>query len=200
MSRVGIISPGAMGTTLAKSLIDSGHQVFWASDFRSQTTKQNANSIDMVDLQDTEKLFATCNFVFCIGRNGWGHPDRENIAGAHAQQAVDLNFEGIYVDFNGLEEDDIEFLNHIIKKSNVKYVEAALRGWPHTINMQVPEPGTISYDLYEPRTMFLAGEYASDVESLFSDEVWVVKICETSPKSIVLGIAKNQPPVERIEN
>ena len=41
MANIGIVSLGSMGTSLAYSLSISGHNLFWASDGRSETTKMN---------------------------------------------------------------------------------------------------------------------------------------------------------------
>ena len=59
MANVGIISMGKMGTTLAHSLINSGHKVFHASNSRSEETKNNALDLGVDDVGSPKNLFKT---------------------------------------------------------------------------------------------------------------------------------------------
>ena len=93
---------GKMGATLAHSLINSGHEVFHASASRSEITKNNAIEAGVIDVVNPEKLFDVCDYVFCIIKNGdWR---------TYAEMAINTNYRGIYVDFNGLCENDIDWI------------------------------------------------------------------------------------------
>ena len=42
--KIGILHPGSMGSSVGKVLQEQGHEVFWASDGRSEATRERAES------------------------------------------------------------------------------------------------------------------------------------------------------------
>ena len=187
MSKIGIASMGAMGSTLAYSLLRCGHEVFYASQGRSDKTIKNATDLGVTDLVDIGKLFSTCDFVFCISRGGsWR---------GLATEALNSRYAGVYVDFNGLHENDIDDINDMFHDSGVNYVDAALRAWPISEHREIPEKGTEAYENFEPRTMYLTGEKSNLVRELF-DDFWVINECQPPSKYVVIDIAR----IKQIEN
>ena len=184
MSKIGILTPGAMGSTLAYSLKNSGHDVYWASEMRSQKTIENAISIGIQDLGLVEVVYDECDYIFCITRDsGWHY---------FALKAIDRKYKGVYVDFNGLPESNIEYMTEMFDKSDIKFVDAALRAWPISEHKETPSEDDPAYKTFEPRTMFLSGERALEVQSLFKDNFWKFVISKDSSKKQVLKIAEEQ--------
>ena len=184
MASIGIISMGKMGTTLAQSLINSGHKVFHASESRSESTKNNALELSVEDVKTPEKLFDVCDYVFCIIKNGdWR---------TYAEMAINTNYRGIYVDFNGLCENDIDWIIETFDNSEVDYVDGAIRGWPLSEYKNIPDEDNPAFADFEPRTMYLSGDKSGDVARLHTDNFWVIKECQPPAKYIVIDIAEMQ--------
>ena len=184
MASVGVISMGKMGATLAHSLINSGHEVFHASASRSEITKNNAIEAGVIDVVNPEKLFDVCDYVFCIIKDGdWR---------TYAEMAINTKYRGVYVDFNGLCENDIDWIIEAFSNSEVDYVDGAIRGWPLSEHKNIPDEDNPAFVDFEPRTMYLSGDKSNEIAGLHSDNFWVIKECQPPAKYVVLDIAKAQ--------
>lgn len=166
--KIGILHPGKMGATLARSLKASGHEhVFWASNGRSAETTQRASDCDLIDLGTVEAILDKCDVVFSIVHGGWCQELAEHIGRR--------GYNGIFVEANGLwGEESEKLLSYIFKEAGVHYVEAGLYGWPY--------PGLEGYS--NEHTMYLSGELAGSVAALFTDAYWDVVISEKSAKAL----------------
>lgn len=171
MTNVGIVSMGAMGLTIAKSIVHSGNTVHWTSEGRSQTTIDNGRSVDNAIEHFTARgLLDSCEVLFCIGRLGAG---RETIL-----LAAENNFKGIYVDGNNLSgAESEEEIARIADNANINYIEALFRGFP------------LGYDQgggEDKRDLYLSGgwRFSKVVESLFTDGIWKVHLVAESAKSL----------------
>jgi 6-phosphogluconate dehydrogenase (decarboxylating) len=171
MNSVGIISLGKMGHTIATSVINSGNEIYWSPENRSQETIDRALSLrGLVELKTIDELFSLSNIVFCIGRGGVA----EDTIGAAARN----KYSGIYVDGNNLHGEQSELnISAIAKSAGINYVEALFRGYP------------LGYDQgggEDKRDLYLSGKQESTklVESLFSDGIWKVHIVEESAKAL----------------
>jgi hypothetical protein len=163
---VGIYSPGVMGSTLAHSCSIYGHSCIWASEGRSEETKERADRFGIEDVSTFDSLLEKSEFLFCIAKNF----DPFELA----REVVSKNFSGIYVDLNAMWADSNDTdLEEIFASSSVRYVEGALRGWP--INNPTED------DIGE-KTMYLSGPHAGKVKELFGG-FWRIR---TTPKSAKL--------------
>ena len=90
MTRVGILHPGAMGAAVGAALVDSGHDVLWASAGRSAATTERAAALR--DTGSVDNLLAESEVVLSICPPG--------AAVDVARQAV--GFDGLYVDANAI--------------------------------------------------------------------------------------------------
>jgi 3-hydroxyisobutyrate dehydrogenase-like beta-hydroxyacid dehydrogenase len=165
--KIGIVHPGRMGSTLAYALKRSGHEVYWVSEGRSEQTKERAAEFGLVDLKNLEALLTECNVVISIINGGWCQEFAEHVSRR--------GYDGIFVDANGLWGESAEQLfAHIFSESGIDYVEAGLYGWPY--------PGREGFT--DEHTMYLSGEKAGFIASLFSDGYWDIQLCETSAKEV----------------
>jgi len=171
MRQVGIVSMGAMGRTIASSMIAAGHVVHWSGFGRSESTVVPAREmVGTVEHPSIQDVFSSSQIVFCIGRGG--------IAEDTIEIAAELGYKGIYVDGNNLHGEASELhISRIADSANVEYVEALFRGYP------------LGYDQgggEDVRNLYLSGNWKSAkiVELLFSDGLWKTHICPESAKSL----------------
>ena len=171
MYRVGIVSIGKMGLTISQSVINSGNQVHWTSEGRSQQTLNNAKKITgAVEHKSLPELVDASDVLFCIGRL--------NIGVETITAAAENGFKGIYVDGNNLYGEESEKqIEEIAESAKIKYVEALFRGFP------------IGYDQgggEDKRDLYLSGQwrFVKIIESLFSDGIWKVQIEAESAKAL----------------
>ena len=171
MINVGIVSPGAMGRTIAKSVIESGNMVHWTSEGRSETTVNEARKLqNAIEHPTLSELFDSSDVIICIGRGG--------IAEETIEKAKENSYKGIYVDGNNLHGYESEkYIESTAESANINYVEALFRGFPLDYNQGGGE---------ENRNLYLSGlwRFVKVVESLFSDGVWKVEIVAESAKNL----------------
>ena len=162
---------GKMGLTISRSVTNSGNEVHWTSEGRSEQTKHNGRNLEgSVEHESIKELFDASDIVFCIGRFNAGI-DTINLA-------VNNKFDGIYVDGNNLNGESSEKeISKIAESANMKYVEALFRGYPLDYDQGGGE---------DKRNLYLSGqsEITEIVKSLFDDGVWKVHIVEESAKAL----------------
>lgn len=168
MADIGIVSPGKMGCSLAISLINSGHSLYWASDGRSESTKQNAQLLKIEDVNSLSSLAKKCQYIFCIGTKS---------AGKDTLQEIPF-YKGVFIDANSMwgeesENSYYEFIDSI----GINYVDAAIHGYPTWPNNIAPGMKRILF-LYSKDTAL-----ASKVGELFTDSIWSIQYCTSSAKA-----------------
>jgi hypothetical protein len=182
MSKIGIISPGLIGVTLAHVLNMSGHETFYASEGRSRRTKIRAKDFGVTDLGTKDAVFNNCDVVFSIIYS-------DDAAYELAQFAADGGYKGLYVDANSFSSIESDLLvEDTCKKAGMRYVEMAILAWP-------------VYDVKEEmdfdRQIHISGEEAPLVEGLFSFDFWRVVTHEQRAKlfrrELVFGSGGSPP-------
>ena len=88
---IGVLHPGAMGITVARSLQDSGHNVGWVSTNRSVQTQERAKGLIAFDSFDEISAWADALISICPPHG----------AVALAQRCMTA-FGGLYIDANAL--------------------------------------------------------------------------------------------------
>ena len=63
---IGILHPGAMGTSIAAAAAQNGHDVYWASQGRSPQSQERAKKCELLDAQSARQLCPTCSVVICV--------------------------------------------------------------------------------------------------------------------------------------
>lgn len=168
MADIGIVSPGKMGCSLAVSLINSGHCLYWASNNRSESTKQNAKSLGIVDVGSLSSVSEKCEYIFCIGTKSAGEDTLREIP----------FYSGVFIDANSMWGEDSEKLYYeFIDSLKINYVDAAIHGyplWPHN-----DFPGSHRLLLLNSKKV----ELAKEVKELFTDSAWTIELCEGSAKA-----------------
>lgn len=163
MSVIGILHPGAMGSTIGQVLFEKGHEVIWASEDRSDKTKENAGSF--TDVGTIEAVAKKADVIFSICQQTGVIP---NFA------TVESNgFKGIYVDANFIDEESLEMnkrdtFDECAKSAGFHYVDGAIYGYP------IPGPENCT----DERTFYLSGEKAVHIVQLLHDTPFEGLECE----------------------
>jgi 3-hydroxyisobutyrate dehydrogenase-like beta-hydroxyacid dehydrogenase len=145
--KVGFLHPGSMGISLAASAKNSGHEVYWVSEGRSEATHARAAS---QELHDAGTLDALCETVSVIVSICPPHAAEEVAA-----QVAACGFDGIYVDANAISPQAAERIGEMLAEAGITFVDGCVIGGPAW------EPG---------RTwLYLSGQKADEVELCFAE-------------------------------
>ena len=150
--KIGVLHPGEMGSSIGDCLIQSGHEVFWASSERSQLSRDRAST-----WQEKSKLSELVEEVDAILSVC---PPSE--ARALANEVLDLRFRGIYVDANAIAP---QTASEILNDFGSNYVDGGLIGPP------AREKGSTR--------LYLSGKFAREVGSWFDASLLEAKVIAT---------------------
>jgi 3-hydroxyisobutyrate dehydrogenase-like beta-hydroxyacid dehydrogenase len=120
--RVGIVHPGAMGTTLGAALLANGHDVGWASVDRSEATRRRADADGLVDHSTTVALSEQCDVIISVC------PPVE--AAAVAAEFAQLGFTGCYLDANAIAPTTAREIAGVLSSAGATFVDGAIIGPP----------------------------------------------------------------------
>lgn len=165
MSKVGILHPGSMGTTIGMALQANGHEVLWASADRSEQTRVRAESIGMRDVETVANMVAEVDTIFSIVMGDGVIPV--------AEEVMRSGFSGMFVDCNNIDKTHQEVLNSVLLLDQISHVEAAVDGYP----IPHPHPGYT-----EERNIFFSGESADLAVELVNGEIFDCVALDTSAK------------------
>ena len=150
--KIGVLHPGEMGSSIGDCLIQSGHEVFWASSERSQSSRDRAATWQEKSklselVEEVEAILSVC-------------PPSE--ARALANEVLDLRFRGIYVDANAIAP---QTASEILNDFGSNYVDGGLIGPP------AREKGSTR--------LYLSGKFAREVGSWFDTSLLEAKVIAT---------------------
>ncbi len=144
---IGILHPGNMGISIAASVQNSGHSVYWASEGRSPQTRERAERFELLDGGAVEKLCETCSVIVSVCP--------PHAAEEVANQVLAYSFEGLYLDANAISPQRAKRIGQAVVESGATFVDGGIIGGPAW------EPG---------RTwLYLSGRDAEIAASCFSD-------------------------------
>ena len=121
--RIGLLHPGEMGVSVGRVLQGNGHEVLWASEGRSDATRERAQSFR--DAGTVEALAGEAEVILSIC------PPHAALEVARAARG----FEGVYVDANAI----APMRAREIAALHPRFVDGGIVGGPPT------EPGTTLY-------------------------------------------------------
>jgi 3-hydroxyisobutyrate dehydrogenase-like beta-hydroxyacid dehydrogenase len=122
MTKLGILHPGQMGVSIAASAKNSDYNVYWASEGRSEQTRQRAEEQGFTDAHTLEELCQTCSVMICVCP-----PDA---AEAVANQVVTAGFHGLYVDANAIAPQRVDRIGHVLEGVGIDFVDGSIIGGP----------------------------------------------------------------------
>ena len=66
MKKIGILHPGEMGISIAASVINNGHQVYWLSENRSDRTRTRAQQHRLIELDSLSQFCQICEIILSV--------------------------------------------------------------------------------------------------------------------------------------
>ena len=145
-NNVGLLHPGEMGISVGASIKNSGREIYWVSEGRSQKTKERAASQDLKDAKTLQELCDTCSAIFSV----CPPHEAENVA----SQVVSCAFSGLYIDANAISPQRSITIGKAMDEAGISYVDGGIVGGPAW------QPGTT--------WMHLSGEQAAAAADCFS--------------------------------
>lgn len=145
--RVGVLHPGAMGVSVAASARNSGHSVYWASDERSDDTRQRAEKAGLLDGGTLANVCATCDVIVSI----CPPHAAEDVAAA----VMAHGFDGVYLDANAISPGRAKRIAALVNEGGASFVDGSIIGGPAW------EPGKTWLYLSGPEAQTVADCFAS---------------------------------------
>jgi 3-hydroxyisobutyrate dehydrogenase-like beta-hydroxyacid dehydrogenase len=119
---IGLLHPGAMGATVGAAARESGHRVLWASENRSEATRQRADAAGLENVRTLGALIELSDMLVSVC------PPSE--ANAVAAQVADTDFAGTYVDANAIAPHTMRKIAALFDPSAVNVVDGGIIGPP----------------------------------------------------------------------
>ena len=120
--KVGILHPGSMGVSVARSIREGGHDVLWASDGRSPATRERAGEHGLVDAGSLQALCDGSDVVVSICP-----PDA---ATDLARDVLETGFKGIFVDGNAISPQRMASIAEMLTPAGISVVDGGIIGPP----------------------------------------------------------------------
>ncbi len=121
-STIGLLHPGAMGSTLGKSAVDTGHRVIWLSAGRSEQSRERAESAGLQAVESLDELCGEADHIFSVCP-----PDAAiELAGSVAA----AGFNGIFTDANAVSPASAKQVQDIIEGGGGRFVDGGIIGPP----------------------------------------------------------------------
>lgn len=177
MAVVGVLHTGAMGVTIADSLLRAGHDVLSATKDRSEMTQERARVVGTREVETLDRVYEEADVVFSISQYGgvligesaeWDEETKTMITaeGTYPKAefyptmdaAIAADFSGIYVDCNWVHPENWKDFRENATSLN-SYVECGIYGYP-----MAHEMGDFK------RIMWLSGDDSKSVGDLFSND------------------------------
>jgi len=145
MNKIGLLHPGAMGSSIGAAARAGGGEVYWASENRSAATQERAGKAGLTDADTLSNLIETCDFIMSVCPPAF--------AVDLARQVTSLGFKGVYLDANAISPARSREIADLMRATDVGYVDGGIIGSPAW------EKGTTR--------LYLAGDLAADVAACF---------------------------------
>ena len=143
---IGLLHPGAMGSTLGQSIVAGGHRVVWAGDGRSDASKKRASDSQLEDVESLSALVKNSDYIFSVCP--------PHAALDIANSVVDKKFRGIFVDCNAVSTNTTDATRQVLENSGADFVDGGIIGPP------AHRPGSTR--------LYLSGEKATEVVPLLA--------------------------------
>lgn len=157
--KVGILHPGLMGISVAASIQNGGHTVYWVSQGRSENTRHRAEKYKLVDAGNLKDLCKTAEVIISICP--------PHAAEEMADQIMSYAFQGIYVDANAISPQLTSRIADRLGSAGIAFVDGGIVGVP------VRVPGTT--------WIHLSGERSEEIRKLFDAGPMETNIVGTEP-------------------
>ena len=155
--RIGILHPGEMGSAVAATVRNSGHEVFWVAEGRSHRTRARAESAGLTDAGTLALLCETCPVILSVCP--------PEFAADLADQVLAHGFRGTYLDANAISPPHKQAIATRMQSAGVHFVDGGIIGLPPRARGQT--------------WLYLSGENAESLACLFQAGPMEVEIIGT---------------------
>lgn len=156
---VGLVHPGEMGSVVGRIAREGGARVLWASEGRSQVSRDRAETAGLLDVATLASLAGQSDMIFSVC------PPHSAVEVARAVAAG--GFTGVYLDANAISPMTARDIGKILGEGGAQFVDGGIVGPP-------PEgPGTTR--------LYLSGSGASRIAGLFDKSPVEVIILDGPP-------------------
>lgn len=120
--KIGILHPGEMGISVAASAQNSGHSVYWISEGRSEKTRARAEKYGLMDAGTLMNLCEISSIIMSVCP--------PHAAGQVAQQVIDADFKGLYLDANAISPQHSILIGERMQAAGIDFVDGGIIGGP----------------------------------------------------------------------
>lgn len=120
--KLGVLHPGNMGISVAASAQNSGCEVYWASDGRSQQTRVRADQYGLHDARNLARLCEVCEVIVSVCP--------PHAAESVAEQVAAQNFRGVYLDANAISPQRVARIANKVNAAGAAFVDGGIIGGP----------------------------------------------------------------------
>jgi 3-hydroxyisobutyrate dehydrogenase-like beta-hydroxyacid dehydrogenase len=143
--RIGILHPGEMGSAVAATVRNGGHEVWWVSEGRSHRTRARAESAGLTDAGTLAYLCETCPVILSVCP--------PEFAADLAVQVLARGFRGTYLDANAISPAHKQAIATRMQAAGIRFVDGGIVGLPPKSRGQT--------------WMYLSGEHADSIACCF---------------------------------
>lgn len=143
---IGILHPGEMGVSIAASVSNSGHEVYWLSTYRSEKTRNRAEKHGLIETPLLTTMCKDCEVIL-------------SVCPPHAAEEVAISvtsegYTGLYLDANAISPARTRKIGQIIQDAGGTFVDGGIIGEP----------------AWEPKStwLYLSGKKAEIIASIFA--------------------------------
>jgi 3-hydroxyisobutyrate dehydrogenase-like beta-hydroxyacid dehydrogenase len=122
MTKIGILHPGEMGVSIAASAINSGHEVYWVSEDRSDKTCLRAQKHNLIEVESLIKLCQTSEIIFSVCP--------PHAAEDVAKAVIAHGFKSYYLDANAISPNRAKRIGQIMNEAGIKFIDGGIIGGP----------------------------------------------------------------------
>jgi 3-hydroxyisobutyrate dehydrogenase-like beta-hydroxyacid dehydrogenase len=120
--KIGIIHPGDMGISVAVSAQNGGHEIFWASEGRSDKTRTRAQKHDLIDIGTVAALCQGCSMILSVCP--------PHAAEEIANRVAEAGFKGLYLDANAISPQRSQKIGERLTVAGIDFVDGGIIGGP----------------------------------------------------------------------
>ena len=157
--KVGVVHPGMMGISMAATVQNGGHTVYWVSEGRSEQTRQRAEQHHLEDAGSMQELCSKVEVIISV----CPPHAAEEVAGQVAAQS----FQGIFVDANAIAPQRTLQIAEMMENAGIAFVDGGIVGLP------TAHPGET--------WVHLSGKRADEIAALFAAGPMEVNIVGQDP-------------------
>lgn len=120
--KIGVLHPGKMGVSVARTMLNGGHEVYWAGHGRSQATADRAKEHGLTDVGTLAALCEASEIVFSICP--------PEAASALAEDVKATGFRGTFVDANAISPERMRAIEASLTAAGISVVDGGIIGHP----------------------------------------------------------------------